>query len=348
MRPLNIMLIEPGVNFSVMDVHNGWVDALTDLGHNVKSVNFADRLGFFSEVHLRKGKRYKKAVSDRAAVMQANSTVRADAYAFLPDVIIVTAAFFVTDETLDLFMVRGHKVVLVHTESPYEDDRQIARARHAHINIVNDPTNLHLFPTNTYYQPHCYNPKLHRPHQVDAECASEFCFVGTGFPSRIAFFEQVDWSGIDAAFAGNWKATEPDSPLRKFMAHDIEQCLDNRDTADLYCGTEISANLYRKEAERDELSHGWAVGPREIELAACGTFFLREPRAEGDLLFPMLPTFDSPKDFEDKLRYYLNHPQERIEAAQAARAAIVDRTFLEAAGHLLVDQLGYPQAAAST
>lgn len=341
MRPLNIMVIEPGVNFSVMDVHNGWVDAFKELGHNVKSVNFADRLGFFSEVHLKKGDGYEKAVSDRAAVMQANSTVRADAYAFLPDVIMVTAAFFVTDETLELFMARGHKVVLVHTESPYEDDRQIPRARHAHVNLINDPTNLLLFPDTTYYQPHCYRPTVHRPHKVDADCASDFVFVGTGFPSRVEFFEQVDWTGIDAAFAGNWQATKPDSPLRKFVAHDLEHCFDNEDTADLYCGSLVSANLYRKEAERPELSDGFAIGPREVELAACGTFFLREPRAEGDLLFPTLPTFTTPAEFGDLVRYWLAHPVERHQAAQAARDAIADRTFREAAEHLLV-RLGYP------
>lgn len=33
------------------------------------------------------------------------------------------------------------------------------------------------------------------------------------------------------------------------------------------------------------------------KLAACGTFFARDPRPEGDELFPMLPTFTDPGEF---------------------------------------------------
>ena len=39
-----------------------------------------------------------------------------------------------------------------------------------------------------------------------------------------------------------------------------------------------------------------------MELAATGTYFLREPRGEGDEILHMLPTFDGPAEFEDKLR----------------------------------------------
>ena len=39
-----------------------------------------------------------------------------------------------------------------------------------------------------------------------------------------------------------------------------------------------------------------AMGPREIEMAACRLFFLRDPRPECDEVFPMLPAFDGPED----------------------------------------------------
>jgi hypothetical protein len=47
---------------------------------------------------------------------------------------------------LDLIRARGTKVVLIHTEEPYEHDRDITRAAHADVNIVNDPTHLASSP----------------------------------------------------------------------------------------------------------------------------------------------------------------------------------------------------------
>jgi len=55
---------------------------------------------------------------------------------------------------------------------------------------------------------------------------------------------------------------------------------------------------------------GWVHG--EIELAATETFFLRDPRPESDLILPMLPSFTSPEEFSDKLRWWLDHePQSK-------------------------------------
>ncbi len=131
----------------------------------------------------------------------------------------------------------------------------------------------------------------------------------------------------------NWRNLPERSPLRKYLAHDIEECCPNETTVDLYASTKVSANLYRKEAT--ESADGWAMGPREVELAATGTFFLREPRGESDLVLDMLPTFDSPEDFSDQLRWWLRHDDARIEAARLAHLAVADRTFDRNAAQML-------------
>lgn len=261
-----------------------------------------------------------------AAAMMAAKGIESACYEYQPDVVVIVSGFFVPPYMYGLIRARGSKVILVHTESPYEDDRQVLRADHADLNVLNDPVNLDRFPKGTIYLPHCYDPTIHRPQRVKADQRSDFCFVGTGYRSRVDFFEQVDWTGIDAAFAGNWQQTTEDSPLRKFLAHDIEECCPNEEAVKLYCGTKVGANLYRKEADHGD-ADGWAMGPREVELAASGTFFLREPRGESDDVLPMLPTFTYPDEFEDKLRWWLAHPGKRREAARQARAAISDRTF---------------------
>jgi hypothetical protein len=117
------------------------------------------------------------------------------------------------------------------------------------------------------------------------------------------------------------------------MAHDTDECCDNPVTVDLYTSTMVSANLYRKEASHS--ADGWSMGPREVELAACGTFFLREPRGESDQVLPTLPTFTDPGDFTDKLRWWLAHPHARTEAARLARQAVAGRTFSSNAAQML-------------
>jgi len=135
------------------------------------------------------------------------------------------------------------------------------------------------------------------------------------------------------AIGGQWRELAEDSPLRKFLLHDIEECVPNENAAYLYASTKASANLYRKEATHN--ADGWAMGPREVELAACGTFYLTEARGENREALPMVPTVDGPDDFSEKLAWWLAHSSEREAVAAEALAAVADRTFHTNARRLL-------------
>lgn len=320
-------MVHPGPEFAVQDVYQGWVDGLDACGVTVGVFNLNDRLAFYGNAKLKRGKRYLPAFQNEDTVRMAATAIKAVCYEFWPDVLLIVSGFFVPPDFYPLFRNRGHKVVLLHTECPYEDDRQIERAQFADLNLLNDPTNIDRFPGKSLYMPHAYDPERHHPGEVEPELASDFCFVGTGFKSRTAFFESVDWTGIDATFAGNWQGTAEGSPLRSMLAHEVGTCCPNDEAVRLYRSTKVSANLYRKEAERPELSEGWALSPREIEMAACGTFFLRESRGEGDEVFPMLPTFTEPGEFGDLVRWWKTHDEQREKAAAAARCAVASRTF---------------------
>jgi spore maturation protein CgeB len=338
---MRILMIEPGPAFSVADVHRGWVKAFGQLGCQVENFNLSDRLDFYSAAHLRKGDEFVQAFSPAEAATIASKGIEAAALEMWPDVVMFTSGFYVPPSLYALLRARGMTVVLNYLEAPYEDLAQVAAAGHVDMMLINDPTNLDLFRavnTNTHYMPAAYDPDIHRPGPIRPEAASDFCFVGTGFPSRIKFLEAVDWDGIDVALAGNWLHLGDDSPLRKFVAHDIANCCDNTETVDLYRACKASANLYRREGVGPNSPAGgasWAMGPREVELAAIGTFYLRDPRGEGDEILPMLPTFDGPEDFADKLRWYLTRDDLRRNLAGQARAAVSERTFISNARELL-------------
>lgn len=333
-----VLMVEPGAEFSVSDVHRGWYRALTALGCQVVNLNFTDRLSFYCGAHLEKDGEFVRAFDDEAGVRMAAKGIEAAAFEVWPDFVFITSGFFVPPAVYELLRVRGFRVVLNQLEAPYEDVRQMARSSFVHTCLINDPTHLDSYRAvnpNTWYMPAAYDPGIHRPGPPIDQLRCDFGFVGTGFDSRINFFEQVDWDGIDVAFAGNWADTEDDSPLRKFLIHDLKECFPNERAVDLYRSATLSANLYRKEADAPELRQGWAMSPREVELAAVGCFFLRGPRPEGDELFSMLPTFSGPDEFSELLHWWLLHDSAREDAARAARAAVADRDFVSNAKTLL-------------
>jgi spore maturation protein CgeB len=187
--------------------------------------------------------------------------------------------------------------------------------------------------------PHAYRPDVHYPRSGprDPELASDLVFIGSAFASRKAFFEAMDLDGIDVLIGGaDWGALEPGSPLIGFVGtiQGAPDCVDNPQAAGLYRHAKAGINFYRREAEEDAIA-GVAMGPREVEMAACGLFFLRDPRPESDETFPMLPSFTSPGDASEKLRYWLARDREREEAAAKARAAIEGRTFSNSARRFL-------------
>lgn len=327
---MRILAVRPGPQFSVQDVHDGWIWGLRQTGCEVVDYNHDDRLDFYTRVHVEAADGGQRpACNPHQALAMAMNSLHAACYQYGPDVLLVTSAFFLMGEALGVIRARGTKVVILHTESPYEDDLQLQRAAHADLNLINDPINLGRFldVAPTVYMPHAWRPDRHVRRHPKPEHVSDVCFVGTGFPSRIEFLEQVDWTGIDLALAGMWQRLDEDSPLRKHLAHDVEECLPNEDAIALYSASKASLNLYRREATKPELSTGWAMGPREVELAAMGVFFLRDPRGEGDEILPMLPKFSGPADFGEQMRWWLAHDDARQAAAAKAQEAVASRRF---------------------
>lgn len=329
---MRAVVVHPGPGFSVADVNSGVVSGLRANGVDTVAVNFDDYLSFFTQVTIEKNGEHVRALEYEAAVRcAAVACIEAACYEFWPDIVVIVSGFFVPPEKYGLMRERGHKVVLWCTESPYEDERQLWMAASADVVILNDPTNIDEFRKhnpNTYYIPHGHDPTIHYPGPGARHLASDFVFVGTGYPSRIELLEKVDWTGLETVMlAGNWQSVSDDSPLLPFLIAPRGHCIENADAVKLYRATGCSANLYRKEAMRDDLVEGWAMGPREVELAATETFYAREPRGESDALFPMLPTFTTPTELGDIARWAKANPDTAKDASRAAHAAIADRTF---------------------
>lgn len=333
---MRFLVAEPGPHFSVQDVAAGWIEALVAAGQDVHRFNLGDRLTFYNTVVMPTGDGlFVPPLSPEQATETAVNGLYASLMRTRPHVLLLVSGFFIPPELPRIARAAGVRVVFVATESPYEDGRQTALAEQCDLTILNDPTNLARFPGGTQYFPHAYRPSVHRPGAAKPDLECDLGFVGTAYPSRIAFLESMDLAGLDVLLAGNWQALDEDSPLRKYLAHDDTDCLDNESTVDVYRSARVGLNLYRREAETDAQAAGWAMGPREVEMAAAGLFFLRDPRPEGDEVLSALPTFTDPAEASEQLRWWLARPGARAGAVAKARAAIEDRTFDQHACRLL-------------
>jgi hypothetical protein len=221
---------------------------------------------------------------------------------------------------------------------------QLERAQCTDVTLLNDPVNIGQYRAmgvTTEYAPHAYRPEIHYPRKPgDAfrpDLAADLSFIGTGFKSRVEFFERMHLDGLDVLLGGCWPDLAEDSPLHTYIGHGPEVCVDNDETAEIYRHAKAGINFYRREYDDADDQHvqPYAMGPREVEMAACGLFYLRDPRPEGDELLPMLPTFSGPEDAGEQLRWWLDHDREREAAAAAAREAVASRTFDENARRLL-------------
>ena len=334
---MRALVVNPGPNFSVADVARGWARGLADLGVDVRTFELDKLLDYFAYAYTDRNGEVVKAHTEPEAIQLAAGQIKAACYDWWPDLVLVVSGFFMYPQLVDIMRNRHRHVVLLCTESPYEDEAQLQKAAWYDAVMLNDPTNLDAFAEvcdgPALYVPHAYDPDVH--HDGRAPHHADVTWIGTCYPSRAAFLEQVDWSGLDVSFGGNFK----DAPecLLRFVGHDPEECVDNAVTADLYRGSLASFNLYRTETngQLSDTADGWAMGPREVEMASCGLWFARQSRPESDEVFPMLPTFSDPRELGDLLRWAIANPQARMMGARRAAAAVADRTFSRNARTLL-------------
>jgi hypothetical protein len=330
--------VHPAPAFSVADVSAGWVEALRAAGQHVLEYDLGARVTFYSSAMRQAGEgTFMRYLTAEQAHELAVNGIYAALFKARPDVLMVVSGFFIPPEVLDRAKRSGARVVLVHTEQPYEQDRQLTLAPFADLNLVDDMVGIENYQAigPTAYVPKAYRPSVHCPGPSVPELECDLAFVGTGYRSRVEFFEAMDLSGLDVLLAGNWQELAEDSSVRPFLVSTPEDCLENERTVEVYRSAKVGLNLYRREAQRPELSAGWSMGPREVEMAAIGLPFARDPRGEGDEVLPMLPTFADPGEASQIVRWFLDHDAEREKASLAIREAVAWRTFDHHAAVLL-------------
>ncbi len=138
---MRILLVHPGPDFSVHDVYTGWAEGLKEAGADVALFNFNDRLLFYSKALLlgvdENGNDARdeaglpivhQALTQEGAYTLAMQGVTHALYTYWPDCVIFVSGFFSSAGLLDIIRKRGHKLVMLNTESPYLSRGYPARA----------------------------------------------------------------------------------------------------------------------------------------------------------------------------------------------------------------------------
>ena len=335
---MRALVVGPLASSSTYDVAQGWVGGLQQAGCDVAYFDLYHRWVYYSSAKvLDDDGNIARQMDPDEAKRAVTLGLLAEIYRYQPDVVFIIHGPHVLPDLVAEIRV---PVVIVGTESPYEDEAQVlwfTRCEPAMV-LINDPTNLGIFQSaipQTYYVPHAYRPELHSP--AGDRIYSDVAFVGTAFESRVALLDGVDWTGIHLLLAGNFDLMLPEGHRLHRYVYNEGLSIDNSETASIYRGAMIGLNAYRTGATGQLAStdDGWSIGPREVEMAACGSFFLRESRPESDELFPFLPTFESSDELEWLIKEWLPRHEERTTLGRRARTAVEDRTFINHARRAL-------------
>lgn len=262
------------------------------------------------------------------------------------DWVIVVSGMYMHPDWMTIMQRAGIKLGVILTESPYDDQRQgpfIQRCDVAWTNERSSVDFLRMYNPNVFYLPHAHDPARHFPFRPGIEVgptpAHDVVFVGTGFQERIEVLSAVNWDGIDFGLYGEWSLLGSRSKLRQQIKGGP---VENQYATLLYKRAKICLNLHRMSigfgSKALRITDAESLNPRAIELAACGVFTISDYRPEIEEVFGgLVPTFSTPTELEDAIRYYLAHDEERARIAAALPHAVGGMTFDERVDQIMAD-----------
>jgi len=342
---VKILLVHPGASWSTADVEAGLRYGLER--HGVEIVQYRldariDRSAKWLHYNWRRAKKQNPAIQkpNTADVFyQAGIGALEQALRHRVDVVLIVSAMFVHPDVIVLMKRAGLRVTVLFTESPYDVEKEVAIAKLVDGCWTNERSSVPAFQAvnpHAGYLPHAWHPERHTPiPQLSDRAfrAHDVVFIGSGFRERIAWFQAIDWSGIDLGLYGTWDGLSQKHPLHTFICG---AQVSNTAAAALYRRAKVCLNLYRTSKgfgkDAPAISYAESLNPRAYELAACGAFTLSEPRAEvAEVFGPLMPTFDTPAEAHHLIREALRDEAWRVTCAQGLPARVAESSWVERA-----------------
>lgn len=175
--------------------------------------------------------------------------------------------------------------------------------------------------------PYACDPQEHKVIPLDEcerqEWGSDVAFVGSNYPNRRAMLSSL--ISFDLGIWGSgWDRLPPGDPLalRIRGLH-----MQTKNWVRVYNASKIAVVIHY----RDDATPCHQVSPKVFEALACGIFVLVDNQKDVFRLFEdgqHCVRFTDVRDLQDKVSYYLSHPEERMRIAQAGRnEALANHTY---------------------
>jgi spore maturation protein CgeB len=359
-RPLRVLLAHPGASWSTADVYEGLIYGLRAHGVTVIPYRLDTRIEASTKA-LHWLWRTKKKTDptlekpNTADVMyHAGVGIVEMALREQPDVVLVVSAMLLHPDVIKMLKRAGLRVTVLFTESPYDHEHEMRTAALVDGCWTNERTVVPEFRKvnpRSGYLPHAWHPLKHyASSQVPGDVPShDVVFVGSGFTERVAWFNAIDWTGIDLGLYGTWKGLG----LNKQVAACVKDGpVSNEYASALYRRAHIGLNLYRRSKgwgrNAPPIAHAESLSPRAYELAACGSFSLSDYRAEvAEVFGDLVPTFTTPTEAAALIRLWLHDADGRARIAQQLPACVAESSWVVRAKTVLGDlaRLIHQQAA---
>lgn len=347
---MKLFTIHPGSTTSTHDVYSGMVRALEAQGHHLIKYNLGQRITQSGSWLKHSWQQARKSGIDVERPNSADVLYHAHGDVLLKALhhdcewVLLFSSMYTPLYILRILRKAGLKIALILTESPYNDVEQASLVKHVNIAWTHERTSvefLRLANPNVHYLPHAYDEAIHsfRHPAQESIHSHDVVFVGTGFRERVELLSGVNWDGIDLGLYGIWFHLGSKSKLRRYL---FAGETPNAVTASLYRNAKIGLNLFRKSKSFDRFSEtidrAESVALRAYELAACGCFFLSDPRAELTEIFgDLIPTFETPNELEALVRHYLADDDARERIGRLLPEAVKRHTWSERARQLMSD-----------
>jgi hypothetical protein len=347
---MKILLVEPGPSHSTIDVCNGLYAGLREIGHQVGQFRLHNRIQHADRcLTLRwndAGSPEDNEPGVNEIVFHASSEIIQYALYHEVDWVLFVACGFVHDAVYKMLRRAGVPTAIILTESPYQDETQAETACMVDVVWTNERTSVDRLQAS--YLRHAYDPEVHKPGgtRSDRWPRHDVVFVGTLWQERLELLCQVDWSGIDLGIYGVTSLLDTEAyPQHRQYRQYLEPYLhpgavDEQDTVDLYSQAKIGINLHRRSnklAGGGITTYAESMNPRCYQQPATGgALLITDPRKEVTETLDA-PIFNSAEELNQQIRYYLDHPTERVDLVNHLRAQIAPHTYRQRAMQITSD-----------
>ena len=265
-----------------------------------------------------------------------NRSLTAQVKNFRPDVLMILKGETIQPETLQKIREKTDTLILnVFPDNPLYMGKFEA-IEPCHYFFVKDSYILSILRgagfKNVLYLPQCSDPDVHKPMVLNEHEKKTYCcdlsLIGSMYPYRLKLLEQL--AGFKPSIWGRgWSRISNTEILKLYRGKDIR----GTQKVKAISGSAISLNPHHP------LNDIHGINRRTFDIAACKGFQLADFKTDMERSFKLnseIICFKTIDELKRLIEYYLRHPDERAQIAEAAyHRVLMEHTYDHRAKEIL-------------